>query len=113
MPSLDDFDERMRALLLDPPVLLLDEPTAAMDLGAEEAFKQRLAGVLAGRTLVVVTHRPALLELVDHVIVVEPARLVTADGPGLRLLYVTLTRTTKSLAVVYAQELPEGLRVPE
>ena len=49
----------------------------------------------------------------DHVIVVEPARLVTADGPGLRLLYVTLTRTTKSLAVVYAQRLPEGLRPQE
>ncbi|HEX5097255.1 MAG TPA: UvrD-helicase domain-containing protein, partial [Acidimicrobiia bacterium] len=45
----------------------------------------------------------------DHVIVVEPSRLVTADRAGLRLLYVTITRTTRSLAIVYTQSLPEGL----
>jgi DNA helicase IV len=45
----------------------------------------------------------------DHVVVVEPAALVTADRPGLRLLYVTITRTTKTLTVVHAEALPEGL----
>ncbi len=45
----------------------------------------------------------------DHVIVVEPSQLVTADRAGLRLLYVTITRTTKTLAVVHAEALPEGL----
>jgi len=45
----------------------------------------------------------------DHVVVVEPARLVGADQPGLRLLYVTITRTTKTLTVVHAEPLPEGL----
>jgi DNA helicase IV len=45
----------------------------------------------------------------DHVVVVEPARLVTPDRAGLRLLYVTITRTTKSLAVVHSEPLPEGL----
>ena len=45
----------------------------------------------------------------DHVVVVEPARLVTADRAGLRLLYVTITRTTKTLTVVHAESLPEGL----
>jgi DNA helicase IV len=45
----------------------------------------------------------------DHVVVVEPAQLVTADRAGLRLLYVTITRTTKTLSVVHAQPLPEGL----
>jgi len=45
----------------------------------------------------------------DHVIVVEPSGLVTADRAGLRLLYVTITRTTKTLAVVHADALPEGL----
>jgi DNA helicase IV len=47
----------------------------------------------------------------DHVVVVEPARLVTADRAGLRLLYVTITRTTKTLTVVHAESLPEGLRL--
>lgn len=45
----------------------------------------------------------------DHVVVVEPADLVTADRAGLRLLYVTITRTTKTLTVVHAESLPEGL----
>ncbi len=45
----------------------------------------------------------------DHVIVVEPARLVTPDSAGLRLLYVTLTRATRTLAVVHSESLPEAL----
>ncbi len=45
----------------------------------------------------------------DHVVVVEPARLVTADSLGLRLLYVTLTRATRTLTVVHAEPLPEAL----
>ena len=45
----------------------------------------------------------------DHVVVVEPSALVTPDRPGLRLLYVTITRTTKTLTVVHADALPEGL----
>jgi DNA helicase IV len=46
----------------------------------------------------------------DHVIVTEPSRLVTPDRAGLRLLYVTITRATKSLTIVHADALPEGLR---
>jgi DNA helicase IV len=52
----------------------------------------------------------------DHVVLVEPARLVSPDPAGLRLLYVTLTRTTRTLAVVHAEPLPEALepeRAPE
>jgi DNA helicase IV len=45
----------------------------------------------------------------DHVVVVEPAKLVAADRAGLRLLYVTITRATKTLAVVHADPLPEAL----
>jgi DNA helicase IV len=45
----------------------------------------------------------------DHVIVVEPSALVSPDRAGLRLLYVTITRTTKTLTVVHADALPEGL----
>ena len=69
-----------RALLADPPVLLLDEPTAAMDMGSEEQFKARLAAVLAKRTLVVVTHRESMLSIVDKLIVMDGGRVVAA-GP--------------------------------
>jgi ATP-binding cassette subfamily C protein LapB len=69
-----------RALLSDPPVLLLDEPTASVDTATEEQFKARLARTLEGRTLVVITHRESMLTLVDHLIVVDGGRVVAA-GP--------------------------------
>lgn len=74
-----------RALLLDPPILILDEPTSAMDNAAESRFKARLARELPGRTLLLVTHRASLLSLVDRLIVLDNGRIV-ADGPRDRVL---------------------------
>jgi DNA helicase IV len=45
----------------------------------------------------------------DHVVVVEPARLVDPDPAGMRLLYVTLTRATRRLVVVHSEPLPDPL----
>lgn len=69
-----------RGLLNEPPVLLLDEPTSAMDFMAEDALKRRLKPVIAQKTLVLVTHRTSLLDLVDRLIVIEKGRIL-ADGP--------------------------------
>jgi len=69
-----------RALLLDPPVLLLDEPTSAMDNRSEDEVKQALLQVVEGKTLLLVTHRASLLALVDRIIVMDEGR-VLADGP--------------------------------
>ena len=69
-----------RALLRQAPILLLDEPTASMDNATEDHVRARLASFAAGRTLILVTHRTALLELVDRIIVLDEGR-VAADGP--------------------------------
>ncbi|PVZ15294.1 ATP-binding cassette, subfamily C, LapB [Pseudomonas sp. URIL14HWK12:I9] len=69
-----------RALLLNPPILLLDEPTSAMDNTGEERLKQRLQSVIEHKTLVLVTHRASLLSLVDRLIVIDRGQIV-ADGP--------------------------------
>ena len=70
-----------RALLMDPPVLLLDEPTSAMDNLSEQAFVRRLRTVLDGkRTLLVTTHRASLLRVVDRLVVLEQGAIL-ADGP--------------------------------
>jgi ATP-binding cassette subfamily C protein LapB len=69
-----------RALLLNPPVLLLDEPTHSMDNNAEEQLKARLLPYLEGKTLLLVTHRTSLLSLVNHLIVVDGGQIVAA-GP--------------------------------
>jgi len=63
-----------------PPLLIMDEPTNAMDNSSEEQFKNRLMPLLEGRTLLLVTHRASLLSLVGRVIVMDGGRIV-ADGP--------------------------------
>jgi len=69
-----------RALLLDPPILIMDEPTNALDNRSEENFKVKLDKVLAGKTFMLVTHRASLLTLVPRLIVLDNGRIV-ADGP--------------------------------
>ena len=69
-----------RALLLNPPILLLDEPTSSMDNTGEERLKQRLAPVIATKTMLLVTHRASMLTLVDRLIVIDKGQII-ADGP--------------------------------
>ncbi|MCA1939290.1 MAG: type I secretion system permease/ATPase [Dechloromonas sp.] len=69
-----------RAFLMDPPILLLDEPTSAMDFSSEQQFKQRLKSIAAHKTVIIVTHRNSLLDLATRVIVVDEGKVV-ADGP--------------------------------
>jgi ATP-binding cassette subfamily C protein LapB len=69
-----------RALIGDPPILVLDEPTSAMDNAGENGLKARLTAELPGRTLLLVTHRASLLSLVDRLIVLDGGKVV-ADGP--------------------------------
>lgn len=69
-----------RAVLLDPPILLLDEPTSSMDFSSEAAFKDRLRRYAEHKTLVIVTHRTSLIDLASRIIVVDGGRVV-ADGP--------------------------------
>jgi ATP-binding cassette subfamily C protein LapB len=69
-----------RALLLDPPILLLDEPTSHMDNASEDALRLRLHETVPGKTLLLVTHRTSMLSLVDRLIVMDNGR-VLMDGP--------------------------------
>ena len=69
-----------RAMIGDPPILVLDEPTSAMDNAGESGLKARLTTELEGRTLLLVTHRASLLSLVDRLIVLDGGKVV-ADGP--------------------------------
>jgi thiol reductant ABC exporter CydD subunit len=66
-----------RALLRDAPVLLLDEPTEGVDPETEQALVRALPGALAGRTAVLVTHRPALLRLCHQVHTLRSAGAAT------------------------------------
>jgi ATP-binding cassette subfamily C protein LapB len=69
-----------RAVINEPPILLMDEPTGSMDHSTETAVKKHLQEFVQGRTWLVVTHRNSLLEMVDRIIVIDNGKLV-ADGP--------------------------------
>jgi len=69
-----------RALVTKPQILLMDEPTSSMDAQSEMAFLRQLRDAAGTATLVVVTHRPAVLELVQRIAVVDGGRVVM-DGP--------------------------------
>ena len=69
-----------RALLNNPPILILDEPTTGLDVGLEKSLITHMKQVLDNKTLIVITHRFAALDLVDRVIVLNQGKIV-ADGP--------------------------------
>lgn len=69
-----------RALARNPAILALDEPTSMMDTATEADLIARLREATQGKTLIVVTHRSSVLELVDRVIVLDKGKVI-ADGP--------------------------------
>ncbi|CAN7197992.1 type I secretion system permease/ATPase [Caballeronia sp. LjRoot34] len=89
-----------RCLIARPTLILMDEPTSAMDTQTESAFIRDLAEATRGTTLVVVTHRPSLLQLVDRIVVIDAGKVVT-DGPKEEVL--AALRNPAAPAVSHAQ----------
>lgn len=93
-----------RVLVRDPKVVLLDEPTSEMDGSTEQSVIDRLRRFMAGRTLVLVTHRPALLQLVDRIIVLENGKKIE-DGPKEVVLERLRARSVKRHAAPASGEV--------
>ncbi|CAH6851412.1 type I secretion system permease/ATPase [Vibrio sp. 070316B] len=74
-----------RAFLGRPPVLLMDEPTSAMDNRSEMHIKHQLSQLLPSETLILITHKTSMLDVVDRVIVMEKGSII-ADGPKAKVL---------------------------
>lgn len=74
-----------RAVLHNTPILLLDEPTSAMDFSTEAFVTQKMQQHCQGKTVVLVTHRTSMLAFVDRVIVIDQGKVV-ADGPRDRIM---------------------------
>ncbi|MGE0316062.1 MAG: type I secretion system permease/ATPase [Lautropia sp.] len=96
-----------RALVTRPRILLMDEPTSSMDAQSELAFLQRLREAAGDCTLVMVTHRPAVLELAHRVTLIEGGRVVL-DGPRRQVMAALAAR--RGGAQVPA---PASARTPE
>lgn len=74
-----------RAVMADSSMLLLDEPTSAMDSALENHVRKALTQFSQGRTLLLVTHRTSLLDMVDRLIIMDAGRVI-ADGPKQKVL---------------------------
>lgn len=74
-----------RAILNNPPILVLDEPTTGLDVGLEKSLVNHVNKIAQDKTLIVITHRFAALEMVDRVIVLNNGKIV-ADGPKDKIL---------------------------
>jgi ATP-binding cassette subfamily B protein len=91
-----------RAILADPRVLVLDDATSAVDPSKEHEIREAMATVMAGRTTIVIAHRPGTIALADSVVLVDEGR-VAAHGPHAVLLQ-TNERYREVLAALTAEE---------
>lgn len=82
-----------RAIVTKPPVLLLDEPTAALDGASEEAVVDAIrAAARRGATVIVVAHRPSLVACADHVVLIQADRRMAEPKPSTIAASITVPR---------------------
>ena len=74
-----------RVFIKEPNVLLLDEPCDVMDGFTEVMVRRNLAHYASNKTLVMITHKPTMLDIVDRIIVMDEGRIV-ADGPKQKII---------------------------
>ena len=92
-----------RAFYKDAPIVILDEPTAALDAETEAKIKEALRRLLAGRTAIVITHRFSAIDFADRVAVLDAGKVV-AEGTTAELL-----KSSPLFRELYeAQRLKEG-----
>jgi len=95
-----------RAFLPNPPILMLDEPTSAMDINSERRLISRLQDYIQGKTVLLVTHRTSLFSLVDRIIVLGNGR-IAADGPRDEILKLGQTGNSSSKTVSASVSKPQ------
>jgi ATP-binding cassette subfamily B protein len=90
-----------RALLSDPRILILDDATSSVDASTEQAIKEALREVMAGRTTFVIAHRLSTIALADEIVVLEAGRIAA------RGTHVELLETSELYAEIAAKGLPD------
>ena len=84
-----------RTLLVNPPILVLDDATSAIDVQVEQQIHDALRVLMEGRTTLIVAHRLSTISLADRVVLLEDGRIV-ADGTHAELLETDARSTPRS-----------------
>jgi ATP-binding cassette subfamily B protein len=71
-----------RAFLKNAPILLLDEATSALDTESEEAIREALTRLMAGRTVIAIAHRLSTLRQFDRIVVIKDGKVVEDGSPA-------------------------------
>jgi ATP-binding cassette subfamily B protein len=71
-----------RALLRNPAVIVLDEPTSSLDPATEQNIATELFSSMSRRTLIIISHRPALVRMADQLVVIQDGRVVEVGRPA-------------------------------
>ena len=101
----------VRVLLRDPDIVILDEAAARLDPVSEREVEEALAALLAGRTGVVIAHRPRSVEKVDDILILDRGRLVEY-GARQQMLADPGSRLHGLLALSTAESPPSGADTP-
>ncbi len=99
-----------RCLVTQPQILLMDEPTSSMDAQSEIMFLRQLNEAIGSRTLVMVTHRPAVLELAQRVVVIDGGKVVL-DGPKAQVLAALSGQKPAASAAPAAADAPQNVHM--
>jgi len=91
-----------RAFVGNPKIIIMDEPSSAMDTGSEQKLLVDLKSQLVDKTLILITHRGTLLDLVDRIVVIDSGRIIT-DGPKDKVLQAVSQQAKKSQLTPTAQ----------
>lgn len=97
-----------RALVRDPDVLILDEPTSNMDVESERLVQQRLAAATKDKTLILITHRLSMLRMVNRLIVMNEGKIVL-DGPKEAVIQKLQAGQKARPSQPASQKLPSGV----
>jgi ATP-binding cassette subfamily B protein len=105
-----------RTLLLNPPILVLDDATSAIDVKVEQSIHRNLEGLMVGRTTLIIAHRLSTISLADRVVLMDAGRVV-ADGTHEKLLdsaplYAEVLAQAEELERADGPEFGEEDRVP-
>ena len=102
-----------RAVLLDPPVLILDDATASVDASTEERIREAMESVMKGRTTFVIAHRLSTLFKADEILVLDEGRIAERGTHASLLEHGGMYRRIYDLQLRPQEEVMMEFDVPD